>query len=140
MVESKRTLIYIENEDFELYQKLIKNTDKYFKNNLHLFTCATLIGKFEVWKSSKLKKKKDYIRINDNSSDQNLTILKSIAISNNENVNILTDEDKLYSYCEGYANTGIKKIYEWYEDSAHDFGTTLSKVLLKAFKNIPDLE
>ena len=136
MSESKRTLIYIDNQDFESYQKLMKSTDKYFKNNLHLFTCAVLVGKFVVKEPSSFKKKKDYIRVNDNSHDQNLIILKSLAISYNDGVNILTDEDKLYSYCERYAISGIRKIREWYDDPNYDFGTTLTKVLLKAFKEI----
>ena len=136
MVESKRTLIYIDNDDFKLYQDLIKNTDKYFKNNLHLFTCAVLVGKFVVNKPGSFKKKKDYIRVNDNANDQNLIILKSLAISYNDGVSILSDEDKLYSYCERYAITGIKQIWEWYDDNSYDFGTTLSKVLLKTFNEL----
>ena len=60
MAETKRTTIDIDKSDFELYQKLMKTS--YFKNNLHLFTCAVLIGKFIVKKPEGIKKRKDYIR------------------------------------------------------------------------------
>ena len=132
MAETKRTTIDIDKSDFELYQKLMKTP--YFKNNLHLFTCAVLVGKFIVEKPMGIKKRKDYIRVNDNRNNQNLTILKSLAISYNDGVNILTDENSLYAYCEKYARSGIQKIYEWYDDPSHDFGTVVSKELLKAFK------
>lgn len=135
---SKRVTINIDSKDFELYQKLIKSTD-YFKNNLHLFTCAVLVGKFIVEKPMSIKKNKSYIRVNDNANDENLVILKCLAIAAADDVNILTDEDRLYSYCEKYARTGIKQIYEWYVDTAYDFDVSLAKALLKAWKNI-DLE
>ena len=134
MAETKRTTIDIDKSDFELYQKLMKTS--YFQNNLHLFTCAVLIGKFIVKKPTAIKKRKDYIRVNDNRNNQNLVILKSLAISYNDSVNILTDENSLYAYCEKYARPGIKQIFEWYDDPNHDFGTTISKEMLKVFKNI----
>ena len=137
MAETKRTTIDIDKSDFELYQKLMKTS--YFKNNIHLFTCAVLIGKFIVKNPIGIKKRRDYIRVNDNRNNQNLVILKSLAISYNDSVNILTDENSLYAYCEKYARAGIKQIVEWYDDPSHDFGTTISKQMLEAFKEI-DLE
>ena len=137
MAETKRTTIDIDKSDFELYQKLMKTS--YFKNNLHLFTCAVLVGKFIIKKPIGIKKRKDYIRVNDNRNNQNLVILKSLAISYNDSVNILTDENSLYAYCEKYARSGIKQIVEWYDDPSYDFGTTISKKMLEAFKEI-DLE
>lgn len=138
MEKTKRTTINIDKSDFGLYQDLMKSS--YFKNNLHLFTCATLIGKYVVGKPQNIKNKKDYIRVNDNLNSQNLVILKSLAISYKDDVNVLTDENALYSYCERYARTGVQEIYKWYkDDSSHNFGLTLSKELRKAFKSI-DLE
>lgn len=136
MVEkNKRTFIYIDNNDFEIYRRIIKET-KYFKKNLELFTCAVLVGKFIVKQPLPLKSRKDYIRADTDTSSQNFTILKCLAIANYNDVNILNNEDKLYGYCEKYANAGITKIYEWYTDKNYDFETIISKMLLEFWDKI----
>lgn len=136
MVEKdKRTVIYIENNDFDIYRKIIKET-KYFKKNLELFTCAVLVGKFIVKESLPLKNRKDYIRVDIDTSGQNFTILKCLAIASDNNVNILNNENKLYTYCENYANAGIKEIYKWYTDKNYEFETKISKILLEFWDKI----
>lgn len=128
MVETKRTLIFIDEKTFPIYKKLMKS--KYFKNNLHLFTCAVLVGKFIIKHSKSIDKKKDYIKVNDNRNDDNLTILKCLAISDEGKVNILNNEDELFEYCEKYANLGIHEIYNWYKDPECKFNQKLAEVLL----------
>lgn len=129
MVETKkRTLIYIDEETFPIYKKLMNS--KYFKNNLHLFTCATLVGKFIIKHSKSINKKKDYIRVNDNRSDDNLSILKCLAISDEGNVNILNNDNDIFEYCEKYANIGIREIDRWYTDPEYKFNQKLAEVLL----------
>lgn len=128
MVETKRTLIFIDEKTFPIYKKLMKS--KYFKNNLHLFTCAVLVGKFIIKHSKSIDKKKDYIRVNDNRNDDNLTILKCLAISDEGKVNILNNEDELFEYCEKYANLGIHEIHNWYKDPECKFNQKLAEVFL----------
>ena len=137
MTESKKTFLYVDAiEDFDIFQKLTKNTD-YFKNNLHLFTCAVLVGKFVLNETSKIEnKRKDVVRIIDNRNDENLAILKCLAISEYKDVNILTDEKKMFEYCEKYARTGLHQIYEWHHDPSYDLGTVLSRELIGAMRNI----
>lgn len=134
-----RAFIYIDDNDFETYQKLIKT--HYFKGmkNIDLFLCATLIGINVVGKPSSLNnvnKKKDYIRIIDNRNKESLVILKALAISKFNDVNVLSDEDKLFSFCEDYANSGIKKLNEWYSSNEESFDNILTKELLAAWKTI----
>ncbi len=135
MVESnKRTLIFVDVDDFELYQDLTKTP--FFNKNIDLFTCAVLVGKYIVKKSEVINRQKDYIRVNDNLNNENMTILKCIAISSTENINILNDEKSLFGYCERYARTGIREIHEWYNDSTEDFYNILTEKLLEAFDEV----
>ena len=143
--EKKRNFIYIDDKDFEIYQKLIKT--HYFKGmkNIDLFLCATLVGLNVVKKSSSLAKSKrrEYIRVNDNKNKESMIILKSVAISKFDDVNVLSDEDRLFSFCEDYANSGIKQLNVWYENNEETFDNILTKELLKFwneldFKKIKD--
>ena len=65
----RRSIVYIDEEDFKFCQKLIKNY--YFKNNIHLFTLATLIGKYVINESINIPKgqKQDFFRVQDNKDD-----------------------------------------------------------------------
>lgn len=129
----ERVTINIDEEDYPEYKEILKS--KLFKNNLHLFTCAVLIGKHVVGVPQKIEKSKQFIRPKDNSRDDNITILKCLAISEFKEVTSLTDEDKIYSYCEGYARTGIGTLYDWYVSPEYDFETKLGQTLLKIFNN-----
>ena len=140
--DKKRTIIYVDKSDFKTSYKELMNS-YYFKDqrNIDLFTCAALVGLYVVEEPLKLdnSNKQDYVRVNDNKNKDSMIILKSLAISAFGDVNVLTDEDKLFSYCEGYANSGIKQLYEWFKDPNYDFDTTLTKVLLEHLKSV-DLE
>ena len=133
--EKTRTIVYVDERDFDTYKKLIKS--HYFKGmkNIDLFLCATLIGMNVVGKSSTLdnSKKKDYFRVMDNRNKESMVILKALAISKFDDVNVLSDEDKLFSFCEGYANAGIKQLDAWYNDNDETFDNILTKELLKAW-------
>ena len=139
--KKNRTFVFIDERDFEIYQTLMKT--HYFKGmkNIDLFLCATLIGIDVVGKPSTLdnSKKRDYFRVNDNKNKESMVILKSLAISKFDDVNVLSDEDKLFSFCEDYANAGIKQLYAWYVDKEESFENILIKELLKSWKTL-DLE
>ena len=139
--DKKRNFIYIDDEDFDFYQELKKShyfSDKSFKN-IDLFLFATLVGLKIVGKPAPLKnvnKKKDYIRVNDNKNKDSMVILKSLAISKFDDVNVLSNNDKLFSLCEDYANSGIKKIQSWFNDKEETFDNILTKELLKCWKEL----
>nr|WP_295161829.1 hypothetical protein [uncultured Methanobrevibacter sp.] len=142
--KNKRTLVYIDDEDFDFYQELKKShyfSDKSFKN-IDLFLFAALVGLVIEGKPLSLdnaNKKKDYFRVNDNKNKDSMVILKSLAISKFDDVNVLSNEDKLFSLCEDYANAGIKKIYHWYNSDEDTFDNILTRELLKCWENL-DLE
>lgn len=134
MAIKRRSIVHIDKDDFKFCQKLIKNNG-YFKNNIHLFTLATLVGKYVVNESKKIPKgkSKDFFRVQDNINDDNMIVLKCFAISSSKDVSILNNEDDLFSYCEKYANSGIKEIKNW---EKLDFNTELSEVLMKFWNEI----
>lgn len=134
MSSNERTFIYIDENDYDMYKTL---QDKMtFNKNLHIFTCAVLVGKFIVGKSLNIKKKKDFIRPAFNKGKDNLVILQSVAIAHEGNVSVLNDEEKLYSICEGYARTGISKMYEWYLSGEYDFDSVLGDTLIEKFEEL----
>ena len=139
--KNKRTIVYIDNDDFDFYQELKKShyfNDNSFKN-IDIFLVAALVGFVIEGKPLSLgnaKKKKDYFRVNDNKNKDSMVILKSLAISKFDDVNVLSNEDKLFSLCEDYANSGIKRIYAWYNSDEDTFDNILTKELLKCWKNL----
>lgn len=136
--DKTRTFVFIDKRDFETYQELIKTHYFKGKKNIDIFLCATLIGLNVVGKPSPLdnSKKKDYFRVNDNKNKESMIILKSLAISKFNDVNVLSDEDKLFSFCEDYANAGIKRLNSWYKSTEDTLENIITKELLKAWKTL----
>ena len=139
--DKTRNFIYIDNDDFDFYQELKKS--HYFNDNsiknIDLFVFAALIGLNVVGNPvslSNASKKKDYIRVNDNKTKEGMVILKALAISKFDDVNVLSDEDKLFTLCEDYANAGIKRINDWYNSNEESFDNILTKELLKSWKTL----
>lgn len=137
MAKNKKQFIYIDQDDFRFFQKMVKSKH-YFRNNIHLFTCATLVGRFIVNEPGKIPRghRKDVIRVSDNLEDENMIIIKCLAISEFDDVDVLIDEDKMFSYCEKYAVSGLKRIHEWYSDAKYDFETELAKALMQCWSKI----
>lgn len=136
--DKNRTLVYIDKRDFETYQELLKTHYFKGKKNIDIFLCAALIGLNVVGKPSPLDNshKKDYFRVNDNKNKESMIILKSLAISKFDDVNVLSDEDKLFSFCEDYANAGIKRLNSWYKSKEDSLENILTKELLKSWKTL----
>ena len=136
--DKTRNFIYIDDNDFEIYQKLLKT--HYFKGmkNIDIFLCSTLIGMAIIGKPSSLAKSKrrEYIRIIDNRNKESMAILKALAISKFDDVNVLSDEDKLFSFCEGYAKSGIKQLNLWYDNNEESFDNILTKNLLNVWNTL----
>lgn len=139
--DKTRNFIYIDAEDFDFYQELKKS--HYFNDssikNIDIFVFAALIGLNVVGSPSPMSdvsKRKDYLRVNDNKNKEAMVILKALAISKFDDVNVLSDEDKLFTLCEDYANAGIKRIRDWYNSTEDSFDNILTKELLKSWKTL----
>lgn len=132
---SKRTDIYINGPELKAYYQPLMKTD-YFKKNIDLFTCAVLVGKFIVKDFKKLDDRKQYIKVNDNLKNNNLIILKCLAISEVEDISILTAEEELYTICEEYATVGIETLHKWYSKNKYNFNDFLAEKLLEIYEEI----
>lgn len=132
--EHNKIVVNISEEDFELYTYL-KDKLK-IKSNIELFTMAALFGKFIVKSREKLTKSKSYFRINDNLDKNEMVILKCLGISEDNDFNIINSKIDIFTICEEYANTGIKELYNQYENSGIDFNVSLARELMDEIKNI----
>ncbi|MBE6486502.1 MAG: hypothetical protein E7Z85_06655 [Methanosphaera stadtmanae] len=133
--KSHRTTINVDESEFnEYYQSLTTNTN-YFKNNIHLFTIAALIGKFIIKERKPIEKQNTYFRYADNASTDEMQILKALAIMEVDDINILIDHDEMFKICEEYARTGIKQLFKWYNDKNIDFNVELLTIINNFYKN-----
>lgn len=57
-----------------------------------------------------------------------------LSYNGNEDVNIIKNEDEMFKITEGYAKTGIRELFEWYEDSTQYITELISEVLTDKFE------
>ena len=68
-----------------------------------------------------------------------MTLLKCFAIMESGDINIIKDEDAMFSICEEYTTSGIIKLTEWYNSNEQDIIETLSEELtLKFNENVQE--
>ena len=135
MVEIKtRTTINVYDEYFPVYQEIIKYPEWGLRDNLKLFTITVLIGKYIVGEKISLEDHVNtYLRVRDNDKKDDMTLLKCFAILESGDVNILKDEDAMFTICENYTTAGIKQLKEWYDSNEQDIILTLSDLLIEKF-------
>ncbi|WP_042708475.1 hypothetical protein [Methanobrevibacter wolinii] len=136
----QRLTININKKYYSLYQDIIDNTEWGNRNNLKLFTITVLIGKYIVNKSMPITNNSHpYLRVRDNDQKEDMTILKCFAILESGDINILKDEDKMFTICENYTTAGIIELTKWYKSNEEDIILKLSDILEDKFnKNIKD--
>jgi len=124
-----------ESEPLKSYQHL---TDVLNMTNMEFFTLTALIGKFIVGERKKLEDSREqffkYIEKKSKSND-NIVILKALAVDEVNNIYILKDYEKMRIIWQEYSYAGFEELYCWYEDNSIDFETKLSEVLLETFNN-----
>ena len=135
MVEIKtRTTINVYDEYFPVYQEIMKYPEWGLRDNLKLFTITVLIGKYIVEEKISLEDHVNtYLRVRDNDKKDDMTLLKCFAILESGDVNILKDEDAMFTICENYTTAGIKQLKKWYESNDQDIMLTLSDLLTEKF-------
>jgi len=107
MTEKKKVdRIYVDKKDIADFNRL-KERDSPFANcqNKEVWLAAMVIG-FNEGGRIPLKNKEGYVR-EEYFTDEERTLIKSIAVATEENLNVLLDEQKIYSIGEEYATGGI---------------------------------
>jgi dnd system-associated protein 4 len=107
-----RDKIYIDKSVHDIYVQLTKEessdeTLKPFRTMKDLFLAAAVLGYLND-EYDPIKSAKEIFVWGTLLNDEHaLTVLRSIALSNSGDPNILLDDDKMAKIAEGYANSGI---------------------------------
>ncbi len=132
----ERTTINIYDEYFPIYQNIIDKDEWKVGDNLKLFTISVLIGKYICNEKISIENHvKGFLRVKDNAKKDEMVLLKSFAIMESGDINIIKDEDAMFSICEQYTTAGILKLKEWYESKEQDIIETLSEELTEKFND-----
>jgi len=102
-----RDRLFINRRDREDYERL-KRRDSPFagKENKELFMLALVAG-YVDGNRIPLKDRDGFVRL-EYLNDREKSIIKAIAITEEDNLDVLLDEDKVYTIAEEYAASGIK--------------------------------
>lgn len=103
--------------------------------SLDLFTICVFIGKFVVKKRTPLKKKHPYVKHSTVSKSDNFDLLKSLAIYEEDDIDILADTKAMYKIFEEYANSGFEELKNWYFDKNINFQVKISEIISKYHRN-----
>lgn len=107
MTEGKKVdRIYVDKRDLDDFNKL-KEKGSPFENsqNKDVFLAAMVVGYHEGGRIG-LKNKEGYVR-EEYLTDEERTLIRAIAVSAEGDLNVLLDEQKVYSIAEEYAAGGI---------------------------------
>ena len=100
-----------------------------FESMKNIFMLATFIG-YNEKKRIPLRKDKEMIfawaRF---SPEEDVPLLRSLALAETEDVEVLTDQDRILTIAEEYANGGITEIQKQVEDMPGDRITNLVDLL-----------
>jgi len=96
----------ISKSDRKHYERLLEEDSPFSgQDNKILFITAMITG-FLRGDRIKIDKKEGYIRT-EYLNDKEKSIIKAIAVSETENLNVLSDKRKVYSIAEEFAAAGI---------------------------------
>jgi hypothetical protein len=108
MTEKKKVdRVYVDKKDIADFNRL-KERDSPFANcqSKEVWLAAMVVG-FSEGGRIPLKNKEGYVRI-EYFTDEERALIKSIAVATEGNLNVLLDEQKIYSIAEEYATGGIQ--------------------------------
>ena len=132
---SKRDHVLIDEEDIDKFKLIEKKLP--FKNHLHTFTVATLLGYYYVGSSKKIDKSYNgFIHLSVFRNSPCLDFLKTFAIVHENDPLVLVDEKRLFDICEGYARTGIDFLMDMADSKEEDLENLIAKLLLEKFNEL----
>jgi len=106
---TRRDSIHIEPSHHELYLQLTTGSEAPFKTMKDLFMLATSVG-FAHGRRTPLSGQREIFRWPVFSSQEDIPVLRAIAISESGNSAVLVDQDQLLTIVEEYANAGIEDV------------------------------
>lgn len=107
MVREEPDRFYINKSDRKDYDRLLeKDSPFHRRENKELFMMAMIFG-FQEGNREELKKKEGFFRT-EYLTDEEMSIIKAIAVAEAGDLNVLLDKKKVFSIAEEYATGGIK--------------------------------
>lgn len=135
MNKTTKDTIYVRNEDYELYTNITQNKPEWgHGSNLKLFTTTVLIGKYIVGKRYTGTISHYYLKVKENITKPEINILKSLAVVEHGNYEILEDEKALFRICEEYAVYGLAELIKWYE-SEEGFSSEIYDEIIEKYND-----
>ncbi|MYB66989.1 MAG: hypothetical protein F4X75_00630 [Gemmatimonadetes bacterium] len=106
---TRRDSIHIDPVHHELYSQLTTGSDAPFKTMKDMFMLATSAG-FTRRRRLPLSSQREIFRWPVFSPQEDIPILRAIAIAETGSTTVLTDQNQLLTIAEEYANAGIDQI------------------------------
>ena len=132
--------LYINKKDKKKYDELLKKGNLFAREkgfqNKDLFLISVLLG-YQSKHKEKLENREGYILTN-YLSDEELHMLYSLVIdSNNKDLSVLNDLEKVFIEIEEYANTGIDIFYDKvFRSKIGDYDKKMEMDIVTLFKEI----
>jgi hypothetical protein len=102
-------ILYIDESLKNDFDRLLEK-DSPIKGNKRVFIMAMMKG-FAMKNRMKLKKRKDFVRVEYLSSEEK-SIIKALSLAETKDLNIYSNPKEIYSLAEEYASGGIKYLIE----------------------------
>ena len=106
---TRQESVHIDSSHHELYTRLTSESDAPFKTMKDLFMLAANVG-FARGRRVPLSGQREIFRWPVFSSQEDIPVLRAIAIAETGDTRILVDQDQLLTIAEEYANAGIEDI------------------------------
>jgi hypothetical protein len=138
--EKKIDRLYVDKRDLTDFNRL-KEQDTPFAGcqNKDIFLAAMVVGYHEGSKIP-LKNKEGYVR-EEYLTQEDLTLIKSIAIAEEGDLKVLLDKQKVFSIAEQYATGGITLLKaKVFSGEYGSYAKKLESELLRAYETLPKAE
>jgi len=125
-IDKDNRIIYKTIQDSEGDLKKIPNTE--------LFFLAVMFGKYCSEKREEIQRQEGYIREQSLSKDD-WHILKALAVDEKKEMDVLLNKNEMFKIAEEYANSGIKRLNNWYFEQEHIFIERAEEFLIGAYND-----
>ena len=105
----RRESVHIDQEHHELYLQLTSGDEAPFKTMKDLFMLAATVGHARGQRAS-IARQREIFRWPVFSLQEDVPVLRAIAIAETGSTQVLVDQDKVLTIAEEYANTGIDEV------------------------------
>ncbi|MEA4956572.1 hypothetical protein SDC9_07707 [bioreactor metagenome] len=136
MIDNKsRDRLNISKNDREIYTKIIKSEgDLSGSSNTEIFLYSMMIGHYILKKREIVSPKEGYI-LAKYLTDDNWNLIRSIAVNEENSMEILQNIDAMFTIAEEYANAGIHRLNEWYFENEYDFIERVEEFLIGVYND-----